>query len=221
MVLFWYKPARWWCFLVVVLWHELPSFSFQFSVGFWVLWEVKNEWLGNCCLTPEPNLYKSGILPVFNLSHLEPTHKHHKSNKQPNNTINRHLTCFIIPTSVLTTNTASSRYLITANMDYEGQKLCENLFYYIILIFGAIGWVYGYIHQDFVYVFYAWSVGMVISVVVRTKNRKSLPALSNYWLHRRKLTIIILFFNISHFSLDLSRFVSMVVTALCSRLAVL
>ena len=51
-------------------------------------------------------------------------------------------------------------------MDYEGQKLCENLFYYIILIFGAIGWVYGYIEQDFVYVFYAWSVGMVISVVV-------------------------------------------------------
>ena len=51
-------------------------------------------------------------------------------------------------------------------MDYEGQKLCENLFYYIILIFGGIGWVYGYIHQDFVYVFYAWSVGVVISVVV-------------------------------------------------------
>lgn len=51
-------------------------------------------------------------------------------------------------------------------MDYEGQKLCENLFYYLILIFGAIGWVYGYIQQDFVYVFYAWSVGMVISVIV-------------------------------------------------------
>ena len=54
----------------------------------------------------------------------------------------------------------------TETMDYEGQKLCENLFFYIILIFGSIGWVYGYIHQDFVYVFYAWSVGMVISVVV-------------------------------------------------------
>jgi signal peptidase complex subunit 1 len=51
-------------------------------------------------------------------------------------------------------------------MDYEGQKLCENLFYWIIIIFGAIGWVYGYFEQDFVYVFYAWSVGMVISLVV-------------------------------------------------------
>jgi hypothetical protein len=51
-------------------------------------------------------------------------------------------------------------------MDYEGQKLCENLFFYIIILFGSVGWVYGYIHQDFVYVFYAWSVGMVISVIV-------------------------------------------------------
>ncbi len=55
---------------------------------------------------------------------------------------------------------------ILIKMDYEGQKLCENLFYYIILIFGAIGWVYGYIQQDFTYVFYAWSVGMIISVIV-------------------------------------------------------
>ena len=51
-------------------------------------------------------------------------------------------------------------------MDYEGQKLCENLFYYIILFFGAIGWIKGYIEQDFVYVFYAWSVGMVVSLIV-------------------------------------------------------
>lgn len=51
-------------------------------------------------------------------------------------------------------------------MDYEGQKLAEDLFYYIILIFGAIGWIYGYFQQDFAYVFYAWSVGMVTSVVV-------------------------------------------------------
>ncbi len=51
-------------------------------------------------------------------------------------------------------------------MDYEGQKLSENLFYYIIIVFGAIGWVIGYIYQDFTYVFYLWSVGMVISIVV-------------------------------------------------------
>mmetsp|Transcript_17642 Transcript_17642/g.17078 ORF Transcript_17642/g.17078 Transcript_17642/m.17078 type:complete len:84 (+) Transcript_17642:124-375(+) len=51
-------------------------------------------------------------------------------------------------------------------MDYEGQKLSENLFCYIIIAFGAVGWVIGYFHQDFTYVFYLWSVGMVISVVL-------------------------------------------------------
>jgi Microsomal signal peptidase 12 kDa subunit (SPC12). len=54
----------------------------------------------------------------------------------------------------------------TAIMDYEGQKLCENLFYWIIIIFGSIGWVYGYMEQDFSYVFYAWVVGMVISLIL-------------------------------------------------------
>lgn len=51
-------------------------------------------------------------------------------------------------------------------MDYEGQKLCENLFYYIILFCGAIGWVKGYLEQDFAYVFYAWSFGMIVSIIV-------------------------------------------------------
>ena len=51
-------------------------------------------------------------------------------------------------------------------MDYQGQKLSENLFYYIILLFGSIGWVYGYFLQDFTYVFYSWSVGVVISIVL-------------------------------------------------------
>jgi hypothetical protein len=51
-------------------------------------------------------------------------------------------------------------------MDFEGQKLAELLFYYIILCFGAVGWVYGYLQQDFTYVFQAWLVGLVISVIV-------------------------------------------------------
>ena len=51
-------------------------------------------------------------------------------------------------------------------MDYQGQKLSENLFYYIIILFGSIGWIYGYFLQDFTYVFYSWSVGVVISVVL-------------------------------------------------------
>eukprot|EP00956_Cyclotella_meneghiniana_P011667 scaffold16423_cov55-Cyclotella_meneghiniana.AAC.4 len=51
-------------------------------------------------------------------------------------------------------------------MDYEGQKLSENLFFYIIILFGSIGWVYGYFLQDFTYVFYSWSVGVFISLVL-------------------------------------------------------
>ena len=51
-------------------------------------------------------------------------------------------------------------------MDYQGQKLSQNLFYYIIILFGSIGWIYGYILQDFTYVFYSWSVGVLISIVL-------------------------------------------------------
>ena len=51
-------------------------------------------------------------------------------------------------------------------MDYEGQRLAELLFYWIILSFGAVGWIIGYFQQDFFIVFKAWLVGVVISVVV-------------------------------------------------------
>jgi hypothetical protein len=51
-------------------------------------------------------------------------------------------------------------------MDYEGQKLAELLFYWIILAFGAVGWVIGYVYQDFMIVFHCWLVGVVISVIV-------------------------------------------------------
>jgi len=51
-------------------------------------------------------------------------------------------------------------------MDYEGQKLAELLFYWIICSFGGVGWVFGYIHQDFTMVFYVWLVGVVLSVLI-------------------------------------------------------
>lgn len=57
----------------------------------------------------------------------------------------------------------------TGKMDYEGQKLAELLFYWIILSFGAVGWVIGYFQQDFTVVFQAWLVGVVLSIVVSTK----------------------------------------------------
>jgi signal peptidase complex subunit 1 len=52
-------------------------------------------------------------------------------------------------------------------MDYEGQKLAELIFYWIILLFGGVGWMIGYVQQDFTIVFQLWLVGVVISVVVR------------------------------------------------------
>ena len=51
-------------------------------------------------------------------------------------------------------------------MDYEGQRLAELLFYWIILSFGVVGWVIGFFKQDFTVVFHCWLVGVVISVVV-------------------------------------------------------
>ena len=52
-------------------------------------------------------------------------------------------------------------------MDYEGQKLSELLFYWIIIAFGAVGWVIGYFQESFVIVFQCWLVGVIISVLVR------------------------------------------------------
>jgi len=51
-------------------------------------------------------------------------------------------------------------------MDYEGQKLAELLFYWIIISFGAAGWFIGYVQEDFKIVFNCWLVGVAISVLV-------------------------------------------------------
>jgi len=51
-------------------------------------------------------------------------------------------------------------------VDFEGQRLAENIFYFLILTFGGVGWVMGYLRQDFTVVFQAWLVGVVLSVIV-------------------------------------------------------
>jgi signal peptidase complex subunit 1 len=55
-------------------------------------------------------------------------------------------------------------------MDYEGQRLSELIFYWIILSLGGVGWVIGYFRQDFNIVFQFWLVGVVISVIVSTRS---------------------------------------------------
>jgi len=44
--------------------------------------------------------------------------------------------------------------------------LAELLFYWIILSFGAVGWIIGYFQEDFFIVFKFWLVGVVISAIV-------------------------------------------------------
>jgi hypothetical protein len=67
-------------------------------------------------------------------------------------------------------------------MDYEGQRLAELIFYWIILTFGSVGWIIGYFQQDFTVVFQAWLVGVVLSVVVRTNAewQKSLESIYHH-----------------------------------------
>jgi hypothetical protein len=93
-------------------------------------------------------------------------------------------------------------------MDYEGQKLAELLFYWIIISFGGVGWVIGYIQQDFIYVFYAWSVGVVLSVIVS----EGAP-ISPYSYHIRFPLLTIIFFIALAYSTT--------GIALCTRLAIL
>lgn len=51
-------------------------------------------------------------------------------------------------------------------MDFQGQRLAELIFYWVILSFGIVGWIIGYFQQDFTVVFQAWLVGVLLSVVV-------------------------------------------------------
>eukprot|EP00934_Nitzschia_sp_Nitz4_P007623 Nitzschia sp. Nitz4//scaffold112_size70979//25676//26000//NITZ4_005899-RA/size70979-augustus-gene-0.82-mRNA-1//1//CDS//3329533256//7613//frame0 len=51
-------------------------------------------------------------------------------------------------------------------MDFKGQQLAELIFYWVILAFGAIGWVIGFVQQDFAIVFKCWLAGVGLSVVL-------------------------------------------------------
>jgi hypothetical protein len=70
-------------------------------------------------------------------------------------------------------------------VDYKGQELVEKLFQWIIIAFGvdihrtirplplmpsvlykAVGFLIGYVKQDFIHTFRAWLVGLVLSIIV-------------------------------------------------------
>ncbi|RYY79673.1 hypothetical protein EON63_17110 [archaeon] len=51
-------------------------------------------------------------------------------------------------------------------MDYKGQQLCEYMYSIIVILFGAIAWVVGYIQGDFYLTFQGWALGLAISLLV-------------------------------------------------------
>merc|ERR1712086_1219940 len=51
-------------------------------------------------------------------------------------------------------------------MDFKGQQLAENIYYWLNIVFGIIGWIIGYIHEDFGFVFMAVGVAQAICLVV-------------------------------------------------------
>lgn len=51
-------------------------------------------------------------------------------------------------------------------MDYKGQKLAEMLYTYLIVVFGAIAWVFGYFAQDFMVTFYGWLFGLIFCMIL-------------------------------------------------------
>ncbi|GAM28987.1 hypothetical protein SAMD00019534_121630, partial [Acytostelium subglobosum LB1] len=50
--------------------------------------------------------------------------------------------------------------------DFEGQKLSEKLYQYIIILFGIIGWIAGFIKQSFQITFYFVVAGTLIALIV-------------------------------------------------------
>lgn len=55
-------------------------------------------------------------------------------------------------------------------MDYQGQKLCEYIYSILVILFGGIAWVYGYLKEDFTLTFYGWAVGLLLSLLVSLLN---------------------------------------------------
>ena len=51
-------------------------------------------------------------------------------------------------------------------MDYAGQKLAENIYYFLTIFFGAIAWIVGYIKEDFYVTVLGWSVGLGLALIV-------------------------------------------------------
>ncbi|XP_013776264.1 signal peptidase complex subunit 1-like [Limulus polyphemus] len=55
---------------------------------------------------------------------------------------------------------------IPTHMDFDGQRRAEKIFQTIILVFGIVGFIGGYIYQQFSYTVYILGAGFVLSCLL-------------------------------------------------------
>lgn len=55
---------------------------------------------------------------------------------------------------------------IPTHMDYHGQKLAEQIFQAVIVVFAAVGFVWGYYCEQFVQTIYILGAGFALSCVL-------------------------------------------------------
>jgi len=51
-------------------------------------------------------------------------------------------------------------------MDFAGQKLCEQIYQIILILFGVLGLIVGAIKQDFLYTVYGVAAGGIVASLV-------------------------------------------------------
>lgn len=61
-------------------------------------------------------------------------------------------------------------------MDFKGQYYCERLFQILVVLFGIVGFIVGYLQQDFRLTFLFLSAGGGISAVVCNGQRSTRPS---------------------------------------------
>mmetsp|Transcript_48095 Transcript_48095/g.79952 ORF Transcript_48095/g.79952 Transcript_48095/m.79952 type:complete len:116 (-) Transcript_48095:241-588(-) len=55
-------------------------------------------------------------------------------------------------------------------VDYKGQELAEQIYYYLIIVVGAIAWIVGYVQQSFLITVYGWAGGVALAVLICVPN---------------------------------------------------
>lgn len=51
-------------------------------------------------------------------------------------------------------------------MDYKGQRLSEYIYSFLVIFFGAVAWIAGWVQGDFLITFYGWAAGLALALLV-------------------------------------------------------